>query len=137
MLVDTSAWVELLRKTGSPEHLALAKALQDDVDVAVTGIIVLEVLQGCRDDGHAREVGSLLRACRGLDPVYPDTYTHAASLYRRCRAASFTVRSPADCLIAALALEWDVPILTKDARDFAPLAATCGVRLLGAQPAGA
>jgi predicted nucleic acid-binding protein len=61
--------------------------------------------------------------------VYPETYAHAARLYRRCRAAGRTVRATVDCLIAALALEHDLPVLTLD-RDFETLRSIAGVRVV-------
>ena len=128
-LVDTSAWIELLRATGSPVDLALAGALRERVALRVTGIVLQEVLQGCRDEAHTRDVAKLLRACRGVHAVFPETHEHAASLYRRCRAAGRRVRGTVDCLIAAVALEHDLAVLAHD-RDFGVLHAVCGLRIV-------
>lgn len=128
MLVDTSAWIELLRATGSAADLALTRALDEGDKVTVTGVVVQEVLQGCRNEEQASEVAKLLATCRSAEPVYPATYDHAAMLYRRCRSAGRTVRGTMDCLIAAVALEHGLDVLAHD-RDFGALAAICGVRL--------
>ena len=54
----------------------------------------------------------------------PDPFELARSaslLYARCRWQGITIRSPNDCLIAACAIEADVPLLQAD-RDFLTLA---------------
>ena len=48
-------------------------------------------------------------------------YYDAAALYRRCRRQGETVRKLADCLIAAVAIRAEIPILHND-RDFDTLA---------------
>lgn len=128
-LADTSAWIEYLRATGSAVDRALTRALRESEPVAVTGIVIQEVLAGSRSDAQASEVRRLLAACPVLEPVYPVTYEHAAGLYRRCRAAGRAVRGTVDCLIAAVALEHRVPVLARD-RDIAKLHDICGLALL-------
>lgn len=128
MLVDTSAWVEWLRGTGANTDLALRAMLDRDEDLATTGLVVQEVLQGCRDERQAADLKVLLTGLRCLDPVYPQTFEHAAALFRRCRRAGRTVRGTVDCLVAALAIEHDLPLLARD-RDFESLQAVCGLRL--------
>jgi hypothetical protein len=48
-------------------------------------------------------------------------YDAAATLYRTCRQRGHTVRKLIDCLIAAVAIRGDVPILHRDT-DFDILA---------------
>ena len=54
-------------------------------------------------------------------PTEPVHYDDAASLFRRCRSEGETVRRLIDCLIAAVAIRADVPVLHRD-RDFDVLA---------------
>lgn len=49
------------------------------------------------------------------------THVRAAALYMRCRLAAITPRSANDCLIVATAIEFDLPILHRDA-DFVRIA---------------
>ena len=128
MLVDTSAWIEFLRGTGSPADRVLSGLLEEGGPVAVAGVVVQEVLQGCRDERHSAEMRDLLLACRIVEPVFPETFEHAASLYRRCRKAGHTVRGAVDCLVAAIALEHGLSVLAHD-RDFEPLRKHCGLSL--------
>ena len=65
------------------------------------------------------DIGLLARASVLLtEPAHYDT---AATLYRRCRGEGETVRRLIDCLIAAVAIGADVPVLHRDA-DFDVLA---------------
>jgi predicted nucleic acid-binding protein len=132
MLVDTSAWVEFLRGSGSTVDRTLARLLDEGADLAVVGVVMQEVLQGCRDEKHASDVRRLLAACRKVEPVYPESYEHAAALYRRCRRAGHTVRGTVDCLIAAVAIEHGLALLAVD-RDFEPLRRYAGLGLVRAE----
>jgi len=129
MLVDTSAWIEWLRATGSPSDGILTAAFERGDALFVTGIVVQEVLQGGRNGRHVDELRQILATCAQAEPVYPETYEHAADLFRRCRAAGRSVRGTVDCLIAAVALERDLQVLAHD-RDFRTIADVCAVRLV-------
>jgi predicted nucleic acid-binding protein len=129
MLVDTSAWIEWLRATGSRPDRILTSSLERGEPVSVTGVVVQEVLQGGNGAVQLAELRRLLATCQWSEPVYPETYEHAAYLFQRCRAAGRTVRGTVDCLIAAVALEHDVEILAHD-RDFKTLGDVCGLRLV-------
>jgi predicted nucleic acid-binding protein len=118
ILIDTSAWIEYLRGTESTVCQEVERLL--DASLAVTDPVAMEVLAGARDDKHLQDLRGLLgRAemlrCEALD------YLAAAMLYRQCRQGGATVRRLLDCLIAAIAIRHDVPILHSDA-DFSALA---------------
>jgi predicted nucleic acid-binding protein len=120
MLVDSSVWIDSVRAISSDATQFLARRDETD-ELATTGIIVQEVLQGARSqkDVHAwrdRFWGMLI-----LEPQELSTYELAADLYRRARAKGLTIRSSQDCLIAALALENDALLVHND-RDFIALA---------------
>jgi predicted nucleic acid-binding protein len=133
LLVDTSAWIEWLRATGSVADQVISAAFAQGYELTIAGVILQEVLQGCRIERHAGDVTRLLANCRFAEPVYPETYEHAAALYRRGRRAGRLVRGTVDCLVAALAMERDLAVLAND-RDFENLHAVCGLRL--AKPSG-
>jgi predicted nucleic acid-binding protein len=118
ILVDTSAWVEFLRDTGSPVCQRVDELL--DADVAVCDAIVMEVLAGAREEHHLAQLRGLL-ARATLVPITAEDYDHAASLYRTCRRNGETVRRLIDCLIAAVAIRSDAAVLHADT-DFTVLA---------------
>jgi predicted nucleic acid-binding protein len=43
IVVDTSAWVEFLRKTGSAVHLLLRRLIEETAELAITEIVVMEL----------------------------------------------------------------------------------------------
>ena len=118
ILIDTSAWVEFLRDTGSG-MCDRADALLDD-EIATCHPIRMEVLAGARDEQHLGDLRGLL-ARGSLLPTEPTDYEEAAALYRTCRRRGETVRKPIDCLIAATAIRSAIPILHAD-HDFDVLA---------------
>jgi predicted nucleic acid-binding protein len=127
-LVDTSAWVEFLRNTGSWQCERVDALL--DGEFAITDAIRMELLAGARDDRHLQQLRGLAARATSL-PTSPADYDHAALLYRTCRRSGETVRKLVDCLIAAVALRHDAEVLHHDA-DFDVLARHTGLRLVTA-----
>lgn len=125
-LVDTSAWVEFLRGSGSETHGALRRLLEQGASVHTTDVVIMEVLAGARNEEHERRLRHLLAGCRYLPVGGLASYEAAARLYQACRRAGETVRALSDCLIGAVALRVGVPVLHKD-RDFDILARHAGV----------
>jgi predicted nucleic acid-binding protein len=132
-LVDSSAWVEFLRSTGSDTHRAVRQLLKDDAPLHTTDVVVMEVLAGARDDDHHQQLRRLLARCEYLPIEGLASYETAAGLYRACRRAGETVRSLTDCLIGAVALRSRVSVLHND-RDFDVLARYGGVPAERAEP---
>ena len=58
VLVDTSAWVEYLRDTGSPACNRVGKLL--DTDLATCDAVRMELLAGARDEQHGRDLRRLI-----------------------------------------------------------------------------
>lgn len=125
ILIDTSAWVEFLRDTGSAASARVDDLL--DGEFATCHPIRMELLAGARDDRHLGQLRGLLgRAV--LLPTPPAHYEMAAAIYRICRRQGFTVRKLIDCLIAAHAIDAGVALLQDDG-DFEVLARCTALRL--------
>ena len=118
IVVDTSAWIEFLRDTGSPACRRVDALL--DGDLAICDPIRMEVLAGARDERQLDELRRLLARAIVL-PTGPTHYDDAAIIYRTCRSAGATVRKLIDCLIAAVAIDADASVLQAD-RDFDAIA---------------
>jgi len=118
ILVDTSAWIEFLRDTNSPVCQRVDDLLA--TDIATCDVVRMEVLAGARDEQHLQQLRRLLARASTL-PTEPVDYDAAAALYRTCRQRGHTVRKLIDCLIAAVAVRGNVPVLHSDA-DFDMLA---------------
>jgi predicted nucleic acid-binding protein len=119
LLVDSSVWIDVAR--GSETDAARFLAQRDEEELAVTGVVFQEVLQGAIDDGIYDRLRAMLMGLLLLEPREFSTYEVAAQLYRRSLAAGLTIRKPTDCLIAALALEHGALLVHND-RDFVFLA---------------
>ncbi|MBW3591735.1 MAG: PIN domain nuclease [Actinobacteria bacterium] len=118
ILIDTSAWIEFLRDTGSPVCLQVDTLL--DQEIAICDPIRMEVLAGARDERHLTNLRRLLARATTV-PIGPTDYEEAATLYRTCRRGGETVRKLIDCLIAAAAIKASAPALHLEA-DFDILA---------------
>lgn len=120
IVVDTSAWVEMLSATESDIDLRLRKLLEDRARVAVTEVVVAEVLAGVGrhsvDAMRKRLLAFRVLRLRGLSD-----FEEAARLYRSCRDAGEAVRHLSDCLIAVPVIEAGARLLHAD-RDFEKLA---------------
>ena len=125
ILIDTSAWIEFLRDTGSPVCRRVDALL--DEEIAVCDPIRMEVLAGARNERHLSDLRRLLARASSI-PVGPIDYEEAAALYRLCRGEGDTVRKLIDCLIAAAAMKASASILHMDA-DFDALARHTALRI--------
>ena len=121
ILVDSSAWIEFQRATGSPADRRLSAAIEDEEPLATTGLVVLEILAGARDERHAEDLRRLLDRCHFLSVEEPSDHEAAAALYRACRREGTTIRRLPDCLIAVVAIRARAALLHQD-RDFDAIA---------------
>jgi hypothetical protein len=120
LLLDSSVWIDAHRgrATAATRYV---ESRDDQEEIATTGVIFQEVLQGVRDEKEYEHVRQLLWSTLILEPRELSTYEVAAQLYLRARKKGLTIRKPKDCLIAALALEHGALLVHND-RDFVALA---------------
>ena len=122
ILVDTSAWVEYDRATGSATDQAVTALISaGGTDLAISEPVLMEVLAGATDEQRHDDLRRLLTSFRWLsvDPVAD--FEGAAKIYRSCRAAGVTPRGLVDFMIANIAIRTGARLLTAD-RDFASMA---------------
>jgi predicted nucleic acid-binding protein len=117
-LIDTSAWIEYLRKTGSETNIEMRNVLSRRHHIC--DAVTMEILSGARDDANAQSLKRLLSRATVIE-TKPIDYQNAASIYRACRQVGITVRTQIDCLIAAIAIRTGTPILHQDS-DFNAIA---------------
>jgi predicted nucleic acid-binding protein len=128
ILVDSSAWIEYLRRTRSPVHLGVRTALEEKVELAVTDVVLMEILAGARDGQDRDRLRRLLYGRTLLTVEGPSDYEQAAELYRACSSHGETPRKLIDCLIAAVAIRHQAQVLHADA-DFDVIARHTTLRL--------
>jgi predicted nucleic acid-binding protein len=127
-LVDTSAWVEFLRHTGSETNLRVRSMLAADEPMATTDVVIMELLCGAPTSERKRKIWAFMNRCSMLlaRPLFE--YEIAAELYTRCRQVGFTPANTNDLLVASVAIGKKVPLLAADV-DFERIAAVSSLRL--------
>jgi predicted nucleic acid-binding protein len=128
VLIDTSAWIEFLRKTGSSADVAVRRTLTRGV-AATTDVVLLELLAGTTDPVKVESWRRLLDRGEFLPQLPRADAEAAALLYRTCRRAGETPRMLTDCLIAAVAIRNGVSVLHRD-RDFEVIARHTDLKVL-------
>ena len=131
MIVDTSAWVEYLRATQSATHHTLRAALVSDAPIATPATVLMELLAGCITEEAALDIQQLLARFEILEVEGLADFEDAALIQRTCRRHGETVRSMMDCLIAAIALREQRPLLAVD-RDYGAISRHVGLSLVEA-----
>ena len=118
-LVDTSVWIDFFKATPNPAVERLKALLTTtDTEIGVTATILQEILQGTADDRQFAKYRSYFETqiiYLPQDPIL--TAITAARIYFDCRRRGITVRSSNDCLIARVAVEYDLILLHND-EDF-------------------
>jgi predicted nucleic acid-binding protein len=128
ILVDTSAWVEYDRASGSAVDRRLSQLIAAEGPVAVTEPVVMEVLAGARSDERESDLRKLLLRFDLLRFDVAADFDGAVRIYRRCRAAGITPRGMVDCMIVAVAWRRGATVLAHDA-DIDRVARVVGIEL--------
>ncbi len=125
ILPDTNLWI-LLMRARTPRAVKLKIApFAGDPQACLAEPVVFEVLRSATD-AEAHEVARLFQHLRLL-PTPDGLWKKGADLGRVCRRAGLTVGS-IDLLIAAVAIDYDVEIVTFDA-DFLRMASVSKLRV--------
>ena len=128
ILVDTSAWVEFDRATGSTVDVRLSDLIAEDAEIAVTEPVIMEVTAGARSAAREQDLRRLLGRCSLLRFDAAIDFDAASSIYRTCRRSGVTPRGMIDCMIASVAHRHNASLLTSDA-DLRRVAQVIGVPL--------
>lgn len=127
IIVDTSVWIDHFRGKRNRGTDSFSAVIETSDDIAVCGIIMTEVLQGIRSDKEFEITKSVLLNLLYL-PIIKSTFVSASGLYRTIRKQGKTIRSPVDCIVAALCIEHEVTLLQND-KDFEVIALYAPLKL--------
>jgi predicted nucleic acid-binding protein len=127
ILVDSSVWIAHLqgrttRQTAMLEVAAVREPL------LVGDLILLEVLQGARDEAQAARIERALRQYAIVPLLDDDLASRAARNYRRLRGLGITIRKTADIIIGTFCIEHRHALLHDD-RDFLPMEQHLGLKV--------
>ncbi|MBI4823364.1 MAG: PIN domain-containing protein [Nitrospirae bacterium] len=109
LLVDTSAWILSFRDSGSQKLKDELRAAIDSDSAVTTNIIILELLQGCKDRKEFEELKSYLEVL-SLYNVTDRTWSIAYEAGFLLRRKGLTMPT-ADIIIASMAKENKLTIL--------------------------
>ncbi len=126
IVVDTSVWIGHFRNEAS-SAVAKLRSLPNLNDVIVGDVILLECLQGARDEAHATRLETALRAFQIAPMLDADLAVEGARHYRALRATGLTPRKTIDVVIASFCLKHGHHLLHQD-RDYDPFAQHLGLK---------
>lgn len=112
VLVDTSAWVEALRRDGNGAIRDAVGAATRDGRVVFCEMVLLELWNGARGDAERRVLRALESDLVTL-PTTPDVWRLAREMGEACRRQGITVPAT-DLLIAAFAQHHALDLLHND-----------------------
>ena len=118
IVVDSSVWIDFFNGFSTPEVDQL-DALLGVTPLAIGDLILVEVLQGFRNERDVATARQLFRSLALLPLLEGSNPWKAADNYRQLRRKGITVRKTIDGIIATAFIEANLPLLFSD-RDFQP-----------------
>lgn len=128
IVVDSSGWIAYLRAEDKP-GVHFLRSMRKPSDILVGDLILMEVLQGARDERHAAAIEKHLRRFTIVSVLDTGIAVKAAENYRLLRGHGITVRKTIDTIIATFCIENDHQLLHQD-RDFSHFQKHLGLRTL-------
>lgn len=119
-IVDTSVWIDYLNNIRN-RQTDLAATFVDNDELFLLPVILQEVLQGIKEEKNFMLTKTAFLQHSFLPYNEVEMAVEAASLYRFLKYKGITIRKPNDCLIAAVCIENDIPLLHND-KDFTNIA---------------
>ncbi|CCV12418.1 PIN domain nuclease [Mesorhizobium sp. STM 4661] len=127
IVVDSSVWIAHLRNTNSVS-VGKLRHLDDTQEILVGDLILLEVLQGARNETHAQLIERNLRQFAIVPMLDPATAVKTARNYRVLRQRGITIRKTIDMIIGTFCIQGGHALLHDD-RDFDPMVHHLGLQL--------
>jgi predicted nucleic acid-binding protein len=128
ILVDTSVWIAHLRGDRTQATAKLEVAARRE-PLLIGDLILLEILQGARNEAHALRIERGLRSYAIAPLLDAELAVQAARNYRKLRELGITIRKIADLIIGTFCIEHGHSLLHDD-RDFAPMERHLGLKVV-------
>ncbi len=127
--VDSSVWINHLSDRPTPNVLRLRSLVGEEL-LLVGDIVLMEVLQGVRNDREAVRVEQVLRQFEVQPMLDAQIAVRAAANFRLLRGKGVTVRKSIDLIIGTFCIERGHALLHED-RDFEPMTQHLGLQSAG------
>jgi predicted nucleic acid-binding protein len=112
ILIDTSAWIDALRKDGDPDIRAAVKGLTADGDAVLCDMVRLELWNGAHGKAERQTLTELEKELECV-PTSTEVWKTAIELAGACRRKGITAPAT-DLLIAACAEHHGLDLLHHD-----------------------
>jgi len=126
--VDSSTWIGHFRR-GESNSVRVLHSLFGETELLVGDIVLLEILQGARDEAHAVRIARELNAFNIVRMLDEEIAVQAAHNYRALRGKGVTIRKTVDLVIGTFCIEHGHTLLHDD-RDFEPMRMHLGLQVL-------
>lgn len=128
MIVDSSVWIAELRGEATTRATEILKIAIVQQQVVLGDLILLELLQGARDEHQATLLNARMSTFPIVAMMSPALAIQAAINFRTLRSRGVTIRKTVDLIIGSYCIENNHLLLQRD-RDFAPMVEHLGLRL--------
>jgi predicted nucleic acid-binding protein len=132
VIVDSSVWIDFFYDIKDPRTNWLGAAIGKE-DIALTSLILCEVLQGVRGEAQFRGFQHDLLQFPIFDTFNVQLAVASAWNYRVLRSRGITVRKTIDCIIATFCIEYGHELLHRDG-DFDGFETHLGLQVLHPPP---
>lgn len=111
ILVDTCAWIDFLRYQEGELGNQVAVLIENN-QVAMTGVIIAELLQGVKTEKQQQQINLLINSVTSF-PTQEIDWVNAGLLLQELRSRGITLPLT-DALIAVIAQRYQAKVLTID-----------------------
>lgn len=128
IVVDSSVWIAKIRGQRTAQVKRLTEA--DPLELIVGDVVLLELLQGARDEAHASALMRNLQRFHPVEMMSLEVAVEGGRNYQHLRRLGITTRKTTDLVIATYCILNGHELLHQD-RDFSPYARHLGLKLAG------
>ena len=116
LLIDSTVLIDFFSGRETAQTVKLEQCFQTRDEICYCGLVLLEVLQGIRDEKQFVAVKQQFENLIYLEDDWT-TFEFGATIYRELRRKGITIRNSVDCLISAIVIQQGVNFLEND-RDY-------------------
>jgi predicted nucleic acid-binding protein len=127
IVADTSAWIDFFNGVNASHTNALDYELLHS-RVAIGDLIIVELLQGFRDEKQYKLVKQIIDNLEYYDFVGKDIAYKSAENFRILRKKGITVRKTIDVIIGTFCIENNFSLIHND-KDFEPIEKYLGLEI--------